>query len=141
MKNVIVWLWLFVGVDFVANPLRTGAAPSAPGAANPKDAICYVELQDGQVIDLSRICGGSKGRVALSSLDQQFLNAYQSTLKNRYGRSPSSNPQALVERAKGVCTSVRNGLSPSLTAFSQPGLDATVMGDLALGHYCPELDD
>lgn len=140
MKNFVPLFWL-LAIVVAAIPLRASATPSASGVADPRDAVCYVEMQDGQVIDLSRICGGNKGRVALSSLDQQFLKAYQSTLKNRYGRSPSSNPQALIERAKNVCTSVRNGLSPSLTAFSQPGLDATVMGDLAVGHYCPELDD
>jgi hypothetical protein len=121
-------------------------------AIDPRDSLCYLETTDGRVVNLNRICGvgGSRPSSTLSALDRQFLLEYQAVLNRRHGRSAAAknalsqaqnNPQAVVKRARDTCANIQKGISPDLAAIGQGGVEAPVIKDLALHHYCPDFDD
>lgn len=117
---------------------------------NPEDSICYMQTADGRTINLSNLCGGRRtvATPALSGTDQQFLGEYQSFLNRRINTSPhvrtalaqaQRSPQSVVERARGVCSSIQAGISPDSTV--EQTIDADLINTMALEYYCPEFDE
>ncbi len=116
-------------------------------AADPGDFICYMQTSNGQIINLSRLCGNSKTFVStISTVDQQFLQRYQGFLEQRAKGSPmvqalisqaQQNPQSVIQRAQAVCTAIRTGQPRPTSGQVADDLFQT----MAPKHYCPELDD
>ncbi|MEG3928591.1 DUF732 domain-containing protein [Microcoleus sp. D3_18a_C4] len=115
----------------------------------PDDYVCYIQRSNGQTIDLGKLCGSSgRGRpIALQPNDQAFINNYQRSLSKRLNSSSSDavsrvqrNPQAAIERARGICNALSGGMSIDLL---QPKGNAEVdaLNALAPKYYCPEFDD
>jgi hypothetical protein len=143
MKKVVMILGLLMTVDLGCHQLSALARPQELMANASSDLLCYVQRQNGQILDLKQLCEGHRTTWAhLSAVDQQFLQDYQTMLSNRYGRSQmQQNAEETIQRARATCANIQNGMSPNLAAIDQPEVDATVINDLALKHYCTELDD
>ncbi|NJR66570.1 MAG: hypothetical protein HC772_16620 [Leptolyngbyaceae cyanobacterium CRU_2_3] len=155
MKNLAIFLTLFSLVDIVYGQRPSLSIPNPWIAVDPRDAICYMETQNGQIVDLSQVCGGREIQSTtlsntFSTTDQQFFNDYQNVLRYRYGQSPSAqttlsqaqqNPQAIIQRAQRACASIRDGMLPEMALFSERRVDTSLINTLALDHYCPELED
>ncbi|QXE26350.1 hypothetical protein B6N60_05081 [Richelia sinica FACHB-800] len=117
-----------------------------------RDFLCYMQRSDGQVINLTKLCGIKKNPVlksTISSTDQQFLQQYKFFLKKRLGGSPlissalsqaESSPENVVKRARGICGVIQSRDSANLDAISR-NIDADLMNTMAVEYYCPELDD
>jgi hypothetical protein len=117
---------------------------------NPEDSICYMQTSNGRTLNLSNLCSGRRtvATPALSGTDQQFLAEYQNFLGRRMNTSPlvrtalvqaQQSPQSIVDRARGVCSSIQAGISPESTA--EQAIDADLINTMALEHYCPEFDE
>jgi hypothetical protein len=124
------------------------AALSQP-MMNPEDSICYMQTADGRTLNLSNLCGGRRtvATPALSGTDQQFLAEYQNFLSRRINTSPlvrtalaqaQQSPQSVVERARGVCSSIQAGIPDSTV---EQTIDADLINTMALEYYCPEFDE
>lgn len=113
------------------------------------DLICYLQAEDGRIINLSKLCGLTTPSPALSVTDQQFLETYRSFLSKRSRTLPSivaalsqlqQSPQAVVERATRICTDIKSG-TLSRDQLPQGAIDSDLINTMALKYYCPELDD
>lgn len=132
--------------------------PALSQSTAGEDLICYFQTQNGQVLNLSKLCGHSKQKPvvatpapmsALSTTDQQFLETYQGFLSKRAKSSPAAvvalaqsqqSPQAIVERAMKICTAVKTG-TLSQGQLPQGSVDSDLINTMAFEYYCPELDD
>lgn len=130
-------------------PEAVQAQPSDVIAAEPSDFLCYMETNDGDVVDLTRLCGGPTTLLVstVSRRDQQFLDRYTSLLEQRSRGNPSvqavvaqaqSSPDSIVNRAKAICSSMRAG-QPSPISLAEIGGD--LLQTMAPKYFCPELDD
>lgn len=140
---------LFIGcaIDVLPSQRVALAQPIYPKAVDSNDLLCYMQTTNGQIVNLNKWCGRKPGNSPASFLsgnDQQFLQGYQSFLGKRAKTSPSlqallsesqKSPQAIVERAKGVCT----GTGPTQRT-SDPGTDYLFQA-MALKRYCAGRDD
>ena len=115
----------------------------------PVDYVCYIQTSDGRTIDLGKLCGSSRsGRpIALGPNDQAFINSYQRSLSKRLNSSSSDavsrvqrNPQAAIERARGICNALSAGMSIDLLQ-PQGNAEVDALNALAPKYYCPEFDD
>jgi len=122
--------------------------PSGSVAQTPDDYVCYIKTSDGRTIDLGKLCGSSgSGRpIALEPNDQAFLNSYQLSLSKRLNSSSSDavsrvqrNPQAAIERARGICNALSAGKSIDLLQ-PQGNAEVDALNALAPKYYCPEFD-
>lgn len=118
-------------------------------AQTPVDYVCYIQTSDGRTIDLGKLCGSSgRGRpIALEPNDQAFLNSYQRSLSKRLNSASSDavsrvqrNPQATIERARGICNALSGGMSIDLLQ-PQGNAEVDALNALAPKYYCPEFDD
>ncbi len=123
--------------------------PSLPQSSAEGDLICYLQTEDRQIINLSKLCGSTTPKPALSVTDQQFLETYRSFLSKRSRTLPSivaalsqlqQSPQAVVERATRICTDIKSG-TLSRDQLPQGTVDSDLINLMALEYYCPELDD
>jgi len=121
-------------------------------AIDPGDLVCYMQTRDGRIINLNKLCinNNRRNEIILSTTDQQFLEEYQNFLRKRVGTSPlvstalaqlRRSPQAIVERAKGVCATIRTGKPQNSTQQPQGNIDADLINTMAVDYYCPNLDD
>jgi hypothetical protein len=118
-------------------------------AQTPVDYVCYIQTSDGRTIDLGKLCGSS-GRarpIALEPNDQAFLNSYQRSLSKRLNSASSDavsrvqqNPQAAIQRARGICNALSAGMSIDLLQ-PQGNAEVDALNALAPKYYCPEFDD
>jgi hypothetical protein len=118
----------------------------------PADLLCYMQSNDGQMINLAQLCGVNNNGVVTSNLstnDQQFLENYKVFLRRRIGSSPliddalsqaQQSPENVVKRAKGICASIKTGTPESIQQISG-NVDADLINLMAVEYYCPELDD
>jgi hypothetical protein len=148
--NCICGSW-FAGAVSVLLPCFLNAFYSQPGRSQSspeKEFVCYVQLGNQRVINLTNLCGVGESN-QLSVMDQRFLHDYQRSLKARSRPSPQvqaalleveQNPQTIVQQAKNVCTKIQNGMLQA--PISQPNrMDSVLVNQLALEHYCPDLND
>jgi hypothetical protein len=117
-----------------------------------RDFLCYMQRSDGQVINLTKLCGIKKNTVvetAISPMDKQFLEQYKFFLKKRLGGSPlissalsqaEASPENVVKRARGICGAMQSRNPANLDAISR-NIDADIINTMAVEYYCPELDD
>lgn len=143
---------------FLAGALGLATGPSvgalqAPSfvAVNIDEPLCYMRTANGRTIDLSRFCGrGNASPVPMfSATDQKFLEQYQVFLRRRLGSSPAvqaalnqaaTSPQALIQRAQGVCA-VLQADTPAPGTTQPTSSDADLMHSMAVKYYCPQLDN
>lgn len=123
--------------------------PSGSVAQIPDDYVCYIKTSEGRTIDLGKLCGSSgSGRpIALEPNDRAFLNSYQRSLSKRLNSSSSDavsrvqrNPQAVIQRARGICNALSAGMSIDLLQ-PQGNAEVDALNALAPKYYCPEFDD
>ncbi|BAZ28262.1 hypothetical protein NIES4074_06930 [Cylindrospermum sp. NIES-4074] len=117
-----------------------------------EDFVCYMRSNDGQIINLTKLCSLNNhevGKSNLSTTDQQFLENYKSFLRKRIGGSPLINnalsqaqksPEDIVQRAKSICASIKTGTSKN-SQVNSGNIDADIINTMAVEYYCPELDD
>ncbi len=122
-------------------------------ASDPGDLICYMQTEDGRIINLSKLCVDKQSTYnykAISTTDQQFLRNYQSFLRKRLGTSPlvqtalsqlQQAPQTVVERARRVCAAMSSGVAQNSPPPPQGNIDADLINTMAVEYYCPNLDD
>jgi hypothetical protein len=142
---------LILAVDVIDREQTALSLPTAPVTIDPRDSICYIEVTSGRVLDLSQICSAEANRpVSLVSLDRRFMNDYQAALNQRYRQLPAAqtalaqsqqNPQAVLQRARNACARIQNGMLPELALLNEGKADSSIVNQLALNHYCPDLDD
>jgi hypothetical protein len=106
----------------------------------PVDYVCYIQTSDGR-------SSGTGRPIALGPNDQAFLNSYQRSLSKRLNSSSSvavsrvqRNPQAAIERARGICNALSAGMSIDLLQ-PQGNAEVDALNALAPKYYCPEFDD
>lgn len=139
-------LWVVVSAIVGIGSASTALAESSP----PSDLLCYLQTENGQLVNLSRFCGSSENQAReLSPTDQQFLKVYKGFLSKRSQSLPSvaaalsqvqQSPQTVVARAKRICTDVRSG-ALSQDQLPQTAVDSDLMNTMAFEYYCPDLDD
>jgi len=120
-------------------------------ARNLDDSICYMKTEEGQIINLNKLCSNSTSNdTVLSTLDQQFLENYQRFLSKRSTSLPSVQaallqlqqaPQTVIQRAQQVCANIRAGMLQNSALESQESADADLINIMALEFYCPDLDE
>ena len=137
----VVMMSIAFGVDLCQS--------SGSVAQTPVDYVCYIQKSDGQTIDLNKLCGSSRRDrpKALQPNDQDFINSYQQSLSKRLKSSSSDavsrlqrNPQAAIERARGICNALSGGMSIDLLQ-PQGNAEVDALNALAPKYYCPEFDD
>ncbi|MBD2386670.1 DUF732 domain-containing protein [Cylindrospermum sp. FACHB-282] len=111
-----------------------------------------MQTNEGQIINLSKLCGINKIQVLkskLSTTDQQFLEDYKSFLRKRQRGLPLINnalskaqqsPEDIVQHAKRICSSIKTG-TPENSQEISANIDADIINTMAVEYYCPELDD
>lgn len=117
--------------------------------------ICYMQNNDGQIINLTKICDMNNKEIngvitsTLSTTDKQFLEDYKGFLKTRLGGSPliknalfqaQQSPENIIQRAKGICASIKTGTPEDSQKFAE-NIDGDIINTMAVEYYCPELDD
>jgi hypothetical protein len=117
-----------------------------------EDFVCYMQSNDGQIINLTKLCSINNNEVVksnLSTTDKQFLENYKSFLRQRQRGSPLINnalsqaqesPEDIVQRAKRICASIKTGTSKN-SQVNSGNIDADIINTMAVEYYCPELDD
>jgi hypothetical protein len=116
-----------------------------PIAPDPDSLICYMQITDGYVLNLERICGNSslEPRQMLSSRDRQFIEEYEGFVQNlsvdqsNLLQTSATNPVELIRRAADVCNVLRTG-NPHPQV---PTADQEILVRLAAEYYCQEFDD
>jgi hypothetical protein len=128
---------------------------STPVAAQESDAPCYLRTGSGQIVNLTRLCGGSGTIAAPPTPNSTFISDFQ-TLAKQY---PTEVSQALdrylsrdrdraIAAAKATCRVLKLG-GPQAEAVRQKALAARdpsaygkaqrqITSSLAIAHYCPE---
>lgn len=128
---------------------------SAPVAAQESDAPCYLRTGSGQIINLTRLCGGSGTIAPAPTPNSAFISDFQALAKQQ----PAEVSQALdryltrdrdrvIADAKATCRVLKLG-GPQAETVRQNALaarDSSAAGkarrqitrSLAIAHYCPE---
>ncbi|AFZ12833.1 hypothetical protein Cri9333_1952 [Crinalium epipsammum PCC 9333] len=137
-----------ISVFYFQQPLRSQSS-------NQGSFICYLETENGRIINLDKLCGNitnitNNSVASLSATDQKFLESYKYFLSKR---SPTLSSvqialsqlqqfsQGVVQRAIRVCTERKSGISHNQVKLPQEAVDADLINLMALEYYCPELDD
>ena len=126
--------------------------PSRSQSSNQGSFICYLETENGRIINLDKLCGNitNNSVASLSATDQKFLESYKHFLSKRSPTLSSVQialsqlqqfPQGVVQRAIRVCTERKSGISHNQVKLPQEAVDADLINLMALEYYCPELDD
>lgn len=134
----------FLGVIIHQQPALSG---SNYLNKNASDLVCYMQASDGKIISLDKLCGSSENNV-LSTIDRQFLENYQRSLKKRLSVSLSQvalsriqqQPQALITKAQSICQAIRSGM-PTESLNPQGKAEVDIINALAPKYYCPEFHD
>ena len=150
MQSVSRSKQVFYSVVMVLSAFAVDLFQSSGSLAQiPDDYVCYIQTSDGQTTDLGKLCGrSSSGQpIALQPNDQAFIKNYQQSLSKRLKSSSSDavsrlqqNPQAAIERARGICKALSGGMSIDLLQ-PQGNAEVDALNALAPKYYCPEFDD
>lgn len=141
--------WLAIGSAIAGLQVQQPALSQSVyvDIANSTDFFCFMETNDGQVINLSSMCG-NRGSAnfpssALSRVDQRFLQRYQGLLQRRTvlpgGQAlltqAQQNPQSVIDRAKATCTGARQAqpIADRVTTY--------LFQVMATQQFCGNLDD
>ncbi|MBD2123620.1 hypothetical protein H6F68_22290 [Trichocoleus sp. FACHB-262] len=138
-------------IMIVASPafgelIETSSAPVFPVIADPKDTICHMQRPDGIILKLDDLCGTPETIQPLSATDQNFIRDYRSLLETYPDESPSllpltsSNPQAIVQKAKDVCNALDLGTFIEFRKTQSPA-DINMINAIAPRYYCPGFDN
>lgn len=125
------------------------------GSAEP-DYLCFLTTNSGEVVDLSNsICHSKESKHAGAKADKAFIEEY----KSRAMRHPDvrdnliaqiqNSPESDIERAKGVCTDLKAGLTLDEIQEDQAQenvgrasmVKTSIINSLATKYYCPEMSN
>ena len=134
-----------ISVIYFQQPLRSQSS-------NQGSFICYLETENGRIINLDKLCGNitNNSVASLSATDKKFLESYKYFLSKRSPTLSSVQialsqlqqfPQGVVQRAIRVCTERKSGILHNQVKLPQEAIDADLINLMALEYYCPELDD
>lgn len=159
--KLITQLRQFVGTVslFCVAVLTSGAYHQQPDlsdsvylvVANLDDSICYMKTEEGQIINLTKLCGANISKdTVLSVRERQFLENYHRFLSKRSSSLPSVQaallqlqqaPQTVVQYAQQICAYKKSGIVENSALQSQQRVDAEFINTIALEFYCPDLDE
>lgn len=107
MKSVISLLGLLTGILAIATSAQ----------AQDADFVCYTQLSNRQIVDLSNLCGsdetspGGVQELSLAQRQARFLQALYQQFRNHPEREAleQADPDALIGQANQVCEAIENG--------------------------------
>lgn len=124
-------------------------------AAEP-DYLCFLTTNSGEVVDLSEsLCHSKKSKLGGAKTDKEFIEEYKSRamkypdVRDNLIASIENSPESDIERAKGVCTDLKAGLSLDEIQEDQGEENAgkagmvksNIITNLASKYYCPEMSN